>query len=462
LQQSNLDMLDTLHRRVGDDLNVMQNDDRLWARMFGSDSIQQRLDNPTLPEAEGSNWGFQIGVDLYQSKEDDGKRTDAGFYLGRLDAKSDITGMTGASPTPAWMGTLRPQSTLLGLYWTHKTASQWYFDLVGQGSWFSGDARAVTGISAPIDGSGLLGSIELGYSHALNEHWTLQPQAQFVAQRNTIDDIAIPNATVSFDSDIAKTGRLGLRLVGDYTSDAGRQWKPYLRANLWHGFDGTQTMLFTNDAASTPIATQLGYDSGELGAGFTLALNDKVNLYGEIDHLFALGGGAGELSKGISGAIGIRVLFGNKAAPPPPLPPPSPPPPPPPPAPPQPVTLRLSADALFDFDSAQLRNEGRQSLDVLVEGLRNLQYQVLIVGGHTDRLGAEAYNQALSERRANSVRDYLVQSGIPANDVRATGYGESRPITTAQQCQGDSSPTLIACLQPDRRVEVEVSATREP
>jgi hypothetical protein len=71
-------------------------------------------------------------------------------------------------------------------------------------------------------------------------------------------------------------------------------------------------------------------------------------------------------------------------------------------------------------------------------------------------------NQALSERRASTVRNYLIQSGIPANDVRATGYGESKPVTTLQQCQGQAGAALIACLQPDRRVEVEVSGTRNP
>jgi OOP family OmpA-OmpF porin len=91
-----------------------------------------------------------------------------------------------------------------------------------------------------------------------------------------------------------------------------------------------------------------------------------------------------------------------------------------------------------------------------------MQYEVLLVNGHTDRLGTASYNQALSEQRANAVRTYLVQSGIPAKDVRATGYGKTRPVTTPQQCQGQSGTALIRCLQPDRRVDVEVSGTRKP
>jgi OOP family OmpA-OmpF porin len=127
------------------------------------------------------------------------------------------------------------------------------------------------------------------------------------------------------------------------------------------------------------------------------------------------------------------------------------------------VQLTLSADVLFDFDSAQLRPAGRDELAALVRDLRGMQYEVVIVEGHTDRLGADAYNQSLSERRASTVRAYLIDSGLPATAVRAIGLSESRPVTTLQQCPPDQARSaLIACLQPDRRVEVEVSGSRNP
>ena len=127
---------------------------------------------------------------------------------------------------------------------------------------------------------------------------------------------------------------------------------------------------------------------------------------------------------------------------------------------PQPTRLTLSADALFGFDSAALNAAGRQEMDQLVEQLRGLQYEVLNVTGHTDRIGAEAYNQRLSERRANTVRDFLISSGIPAGDITARGVDGSDPVVPANQCTGPVNDALKACLQPDRRVEVEVAATR--
>ena len=82
--------------------------------------------------------------------------------------------------------------------------------------------------------------------------------------------------------------------------------------------------------------------------------------------------------------------------------------------------------------------------------------------GHTDRMGSAAYNQGLSVRRANAVRDYLVNTAsIPSVSISTRGVGSSQPVTTAAQCGSQlSRAQLITCLAPDRRVEVEVSGTR--
>ena len=82
--------------------------------------------------------------------------------------------------------------------------------------------------------------------------------------------------------------------------------------------------------------------------------------------------------------------------------------------------------------------------------------------GHTDRLGSDSYNQSLSARRAQAVKDYLVDPGaIESGKINATGKGETQPVTTPDQCKGNRpNARLIACLQPDRRVVIEVTGTR--
>ncbi len=155
--------------------------------------------------------------------------------------------------------------------------------------------------------------------------------------------------------------------------------------------------------------------------------------------------------------------------PPPPPPPPAPPPPPPPspPPPPRPVVvaprrLVLSSDTTFAFASAVVRPAGTQALDQFAQELQGDTFHHIHVTGYTDRIGSDAYNQRLSEQRANAVKDYLVQTrGLDPSKVIAEGKGKADPITKPGECGEKRSAATIACLQPDRRVEIEVVATAQ-
>jgi outer membrane protein OmpA-like peptidoglycan-associated protein len=139
------------------------------------------------------------------------------------------------------------------------------------------------------------------------------------------------------------------------------------------------------------------------------------------------------------------------------------PPPPPPPAPapapkpapaPQVQKITLDSKVLFDFDKAVLKPEGKAAIDsMVVAKLAQMQkLEVVLVTGHTDRIGTEAYNQKLSERRADAVRDYLVSKGVDKAKVETIGLGEKQPVV---QCDQKNLKALIECLQPNRRVEVQ-------
>lgn len=129
---------------------------------------------------------------------------------------------------------------------------------------------------------------------------------------------------------------------------------------------------------------------------------------------------------------------------------------------PQPVYEKVTfdADALFDFDKAVLRAEGRAALDSFVGNIGGVTPSTITAVGHTDRLGSDSYNQTLSEERVAAVKTYLVSRGIEANSVQTVGMGETQPVTKAGDCMDGKSAKRIACLQPDRRVEVEVSGSR--
>jgi len=91
---------------------------------------------------------------------------------------------------------------------------------------------------------------------------------------------------------------------------------------------------------------------------------------------------------------------------------------------------------------------------------KQIKLEVIIAVGHTDRIGSDAYNQKLSERRAASVKSYLVSKGVEANRVYTEGKGEKQPVTQPGQCPGAKSAKVIACLQPDRRVDIELIGTK--
>ncbi len=122
--------------------------------------------------------------------------------------------------------------------------------------------------------------------------------------------------------------------------------------------------------------------------------------------------------------------------------------------------VTLDADALFDFDKAVLRPAGRDTLNTFAKNIQGINPPTISAVGHTDRLGSPGYNQKLSEERAAAVKTYLVSQGIETKNVVASGKGEMQPVTRNGDCKGGKSAKLISCLQPDRRVEVEVSGSR--
>jgi OOP family OmpA-OmpF porin len=134
-----------------------------------------------------------------------------------------------------------------------------------------------------------------------------------------------------------------------------------------------------------------------------------------------------------------------------------------PPAPPviQSQKVTYQADALFDFDKAILKPAGKEKLDDLASKIGNLNLEVVVATGYTDRIGSDKYNDRLSLRRAQAVKAYLVSKGIEANRIYTEGKGKRNPVTTG--CNQKNHKQLIACLAPDRRVEVEVVGTsRQP
>ena len=203
------------------------------------------------------------------------------------------------------------------------------------------------------------------------------------------------------------------------------------------------------------------------GLGFQADLSEQVALQADIRNVHGFIRGSefpNSKSNNYYATVGLNIAFNAppKAAPaaPPPPPPRAVEPPPPPPAavvPPPPPPARfekvtMSATELFGFDSAKL-NPNQPKLDDIANVLNaNSSIDNVVISGYADRLGSDKYNQKLSERRAQSVKEYLVGKGVAANRLNAVGKGEANPIV---QCNNKKRADLIKCLEPNRRVEVE-------
>ncbi len=107
----------------------------------------------------------------------------------------------------------------------------------------------------------------------------------------------------------------------------------------------------------------------------------------------------------------------------------------------------FQSDVFFDFDSAKIKPGGRRDLEDVAEVLKKYRKTTILIEGHTDKSGPEEYNQRLSERRAQAVKNALIQMGIIEERLKAVGYGESQPIS--------SDPSQ------NRRVEISIQPIRQ-
>jgi len=110
----------------------------------------------------------------------------------------------------------------------------------------------------------------------------------------------------------------------------------------------------------------------------------------------------------------------------------------------------------FDYRSAKLSAQERARLEGDMPKIAFSSGTRIVVQGHSDRIASSRYNQRLSQRRAEAVRDYLIAKGVPAANIQTVGLGSTMPATS---CNQKKRSDLRACLAPDRRVIVEIRAS---
>ncbi len=230
-----------------------------------------------------------------------GKPQRTGFFVGHTRLRGDVDGFNqGFEGKRA--GKVELEGDSYGLYWTLTDSKGWYVDTVVMGTRLDGDNRSERGLKLDNRGHALTLSAEAGYPMAVGHNWVMEPQVQVIHQKVSLDSQDDGISRISFDSDGAWTGRLGARLKGRYAV-MGRPLEPYVRANLWHTFSGTDTVTF--DGAEQ-IGTQQKYSSADLGVGVVLSLASTVGVYASADYSSNIDSNH---LRGTSANIGVRMSW---------------------------------------------------------------------------------------------------------------------------------------------------------
>jgi outer membrane protein OmpA-like peptidoglycan-associated protein len=319
-----------------------------------------------------------------------------------------------------------------------------------------------------IDGDATSWNIELGYAFKTASGWEIEPQLQYT--RTSVDEFDAP-LTAPFTTMVLEGGdttrtRFGVAVRKSFVS-GDWTWTPHATLSTVDESDSRMSFIaneqFTGytdtDGRSTML--ELGFD----------AAKDGWAIFGGVNWME---GGAYD---SIGGQLGVRYNFGGAAPAPAPVPPPA-----------KtcadldddgdgvnncddkclgstagqavgpdgcPVPLTIDLKGVnFDFDKATLRPDAVAILDEAVAILGKYPDLKVEVAGHTDAIGSEQYNQGLSERRAQTVYDYLGSKGVDAGRmVGPSGYGETRPIAPNTNEDGSDNPEGRA---KNRRTELNV------
>jgi len=268
-----------------------------WGRLWG-DHTDQAHNGAVNQKFDGTIAGGQVGQDVYADTTASGHRNHYGFFLGFARATGDVNGFALAQPDFA-AGHLSINSYSFGGYWTHIGPGGWYTDTVLMGSTMTIDPRSKQNVGATTHGNAFTASVEAGLPIPLPLNLSIEPQAQLIYQHTHINDLNDGVSTVSFHSASGLTGRLGVRLQGQFSA-AGMLWAPYVRVNVLRYFGGTDSATF---AGNTVIPTSVGQTEGHVGAGISARLNNTVSVYATAGYWFNLGGAH---QRTVGGNAGVR------------------------------------------------------------------------------------------------------------------------------------------------------------
>ncbi|GAB3628773.1 BP1344/BB2830 family autotransporter [Pandoraea terrae] len=291
--------LGTFHERQGQQ-GLLDEQGRLpaaWGRVWGQAS-QLRATGTVTPQFDGTLGGVQVGHDLFASTNESGHRDHIGVLAGWTGAHGDITGFAlGWHDTAA--GSLGVDAYSAGLYWTHILPAGAYTDMVLMGTSMQFSPKSASGINTSTRGKSFTASLETGWPLAIAPNLSLEPQAQVIWQRQSINDFDDGISTVGFSNGNSGLARIGARLEANLDGPRGLL-RPYLLVNLLHSFGAAGSVLF---GGVTPITTGTSSTAAQFGVGMAGRVGKSASVYATVAYLTQLDA---TRQQTISGTIGLR------------------------------------------------------------------------------------------------------------------------------------------------------------
>lgn len=266
------------------------------ARPFGQGEVRN-LD----PLQSAALSTFLIGPAMFTSRSAGGQTQRAGLFVGNSRLSGTPESFT-AGPVAPRGDHQNLEGKSLGAYWSLIGAQGWHVDLMAVGTRLNGYTRDDQGTRLATEGNAVTLSVEGGFPIGLSENWVIEPQAQLVNQRVSLDSQSSGAASNTSDDLSSWSGRVGARLKGSYEL-RGLPVEPYVRTNLWHTFSSGETLSLDQ---VEKINGRNSSSSVELGLGLVARVSQTVSVYVSADYS---GSFDDDDLNGVIGSLGVRMRW---------------------------------------------------------------------------------------------------------------------------------------------------------
>ena len=291
------------HRAIDNQLlSIEQAAPSAWQRVYGQPAAQAEHDILNSPFTAVATPAFK-GPALLTVHGNGGSTQRVGLIGGSQQIQSNSNGvLVGRALADPGSDSLNVQGESLGTYWSLTGATGWHVDLSASGGRVSGYSRNDQGERQAAEGNAVTLSVEGGFPIGISKNWVIEPQAQLINQRITLDSNNASSGNAQSSDMSSWSGRVGARLKGSYDIN-GLPVEPYVRTNLWHSVNSSATVSLDQ---VDKISSSRSSSTVELGLGLVAKVTPAVSLYVSADYSSDVDDN--DLN-GLIGSLGVRMRW---------------------------------------------------------------------------------------------------------------------------------------------------------